>query len=137
MRVTFVSSHVDGAYGEGVLTLGIRIEDDEAELTTWDTVEFSVPPDFHAHNDAVAAALMTLAGRRFQEVQFNFPISARCAATLREFYGEVAIGPVDPTATAREPGRRLAVNFSGVEISGLGAPARTASPIRLRPRGMN
>ena len=28
-----------------------------------------------------------------------------------------------------------AMNFSGVEMSGFGAPAFTASPIRLRPSG--
>ncbi len=30
-----------------------------------------------------------------------------------------------------------ATNFSGVEMSGFGAPAFTASPIRLRPSGVN
>ena len=30
-----------------------------------------------------------------------------------------------------------ATNFSGVEMSGFGAPARTARPIRLRPSGVN
>ena len=113
MRVTFDSSHVRGDFSGGVLTVGIGVEDDQAGMSTWTDIEFDVPPDFHTHNDAVAAALMTLVGRKYAEVTFNFPISTFCADTLRAYYGEIAIGPVDPRAAPRAPGRRIGVNFSG------------------------
>jgi hypothetical protein len=112
-RIEFASSHVDGDFSAGLLTIAVRSEDDAAQMTTLDEIEFSVPADFHAHNDAVAAALMTLAGRKYAEVTFNFPISDTCARLLRRYYGEIAIGPVDAAALPRVGGRRLAANFSG------------------------
>jgi hypothetical protein len=113
MRIAFESSHVGGDNTSGQLTVGIGVEDDRFGQTTWIEIEFSVPPDFHAHNDAVAAAFMTLAGRRYSEVSFNFPISAYCAETLRAYYGEIAFDPVDPAAMPRRPGTRVGLNFSG------------------------
>jgi hypothetical protein len=113
MRIAFDSSHIHGDFASGLLTVGISIEDDALGQSTWDEIEFAVPEDFHAHNDAVAAALMTLAGRRYSEVAFNFPISTFCAGTLRAYYGEIAVGPVDPFAAPRRPGSRIALNLSG------------------------
>jgi hypothetical protein len=113
MRIAFASSHVTGNYRSGHLTVGVCVEDDALGQTTWDTIEFAVPPDFHTHNDAVASALMTLVGRKYDEVEFNFPISTTCWETLGAYYGELAIGPVDPAAEPRRPGRRLGLNFSG------------------------
>jgi hypothetical protein len=72
-----------------------------------------VPPDFHTHNDSVAAALMTLAGDRHREVTFNFPISPVCAETLRRFYGDLTCPSVDPVQQPRQRGRRLGLLFSG------------------------
>lgn len=112
-RIAFTSHHAAGDCADGALTIGVGIEDDALGQTVWDTITFSVPRDFHAHNDAVAAALLTLAGRRCAEVTFNFPISTFCAATLRAYYGDIAIGPIDPDAPPRAPGRRIGVNFSG------------------------
>jgi hypothetical protein len=60
----------------------------------------------------VAAALMTLVGNR-RAVTFNFPISARCAQLLAEFYDLEEVGPVDASLEPRRPGRRLGINFSG------------------------
>jgi hypothetical protein len=116
MRISFESSHVHGDFSSGRLTVGIGVEDAAAGLTTWDEIYFKVPADFHAHNDTVAAALMTLAGRKYSEVSFNFPISSFCADTLRAYYGDtgdIAFDPVDPHAAPRWPGARYGLNFSG------------------------
>ncbi|RIK35554.1 MAG: hypothetical protein DCC58_20345 [Chloroflexi bacterium] len=96
-----------------MLRIEIAVEDAAAGQTRWDAIEFSIPADFHAHNDTVAAALMTLVGTTYQAVSFNFPISARCAELLGRRYQGVAIGPVDPAQAPRRPGQRIGVNFSG------------------------
>lgn len=113
MRIAFESSHVRGDYSSGLLTIGIAAEDETVMQTIWDDVSFEVPADFHTHNDSVAAALLTLAGDRFSEVEFNFPISPFCAETLRASYGLHAIGPVDPALEPRQRGTRTGLLFSG------------------------
>jgi hypothetical protein len=55
-----------------------------AGVTVVDDVYFSVPADFRAHNDAVAAALLTLIGGHYPRVSFNVPISTHCATLLRD-----------------------------------------------------
>lgn len=113
MAVTFVSSHTSGDFTTGRLTA--RITFDPPDTGTPRTVEvcFSTPPDFHTHNDSVAAALMTLVGRESRAARFNFPISRYCAENLARYYLLDDIGPVDDSMEPRRPGRRLALNFSG------------------------
>ncbi|RIK41863.1 MAG: hypothetical protein DCC58_11850 [Chloroflexi bacterium] len=113
MRIMFESGHVDGTYADGLLHIWISYEDAEVGQTVLDEVTFSVPADFHSHNDSVAAALMTLAGERFDEVEFNFPISSRCAELLQSHYEGVTVGPVDPSLEPRQRGRRAGLSFSG------------------------
>jgi hypothetical protein len=113
MRIAFESSHITGDFSSGWLRVDLGIADELVGQSTWDEIVFSVPPDFHAHNDAVAAALMTLVGTRYHDVTFNFPISTACAETLGRFYPGVEMGPVDPSAESRHPGAQLALNFSG------------------------
>jgi hypothetical protein len=113
MRVAFASSHVHGDFNSGRLEIRIEREDTRSGVTVVDDIYFSVPPDFHAHNDLVAVALMTLIGRQFRAVSFNFPISERCAARLRDYYQLLEVGPVDAGLEPRPPGRRIGVTFSG------------------------
>jgi hypothetical protein len=74
---------------------------------------FSVPADYHVHNDLVAAALMAVMGQGFRSARFNFPISARCAALLPSYHRLEQVGPVDPNLEPRRPGRYLGLAFSG------------------------
>lgn len=113
MHVAFHSSHVDGDYSDGKLHLRVDPERGPDEPSRVDALWFTVPPDFHTHNDSVAAALLTLVGRRFQHVTLNFPISRFCAETLTWYYQLDEVGPVDDTLEPRRPGRFLALNFSG------------------------
>jgi hypothetical protein len=82
-------------------------------LTAWERVWFSVPDDFHTHNDSVAAALLTLVGRQYPAVTFNFAISRRCADLLADYYQLTEIGPVDDALEPRRHGRYVGLNLSG------------------------
>jgi hypothetical protein len=109
----FQSSHVGGDFADGRLMLRMAREDAAAGVTRVDEVFFTVPSDFHTHNDSVAAASLTLVGRSCPRVSFNFPISPQCAELLQAHYGLAEVGPVDPALTPRRPGRQLALNLSG------------------------
>ena len=113
MRLALESSHVSGDFSSGRLVVRMSIEDDATQITWQNEVFFSVPTDFHAHNDLVAAALMAIAGRGYSQVRFNFPISARCAALLPCYHQVEDIGPVDPDLEPRVPGRFIGIAFSG------------------------
>jgi hypothetical protein len=113
MRCALHSSHVTGDFSSGRLEVRIAREDPRAGVTVVNDISFSVPPDFHAHNDLVAAALLTLLGRQYRVVSFNFPISARCATRLRDYYQLLDVGPVDEALEPRMPGQRIGVTFSG------------------------
>lgn len=113
MRVRFESSHPAGDYAGGVLSVGILREGAPGVPSSGDNISFSVPRTFHTHNDSVAAALLTLTGRSCPHVRFNFPISAHCATLLRQYYGLLDIGPVDPSLEPRRPGRYLGLMLSG------------------------
>ena len=124
--VHFTSSHVDGS-ADGLLSVGI--ERDGGSRRRDPVVEFEVPPDFHAHNDSVAAALMTLVGDEPGSATFNFPISSFCAETLANYYHLETVGPVDPNLPSRPRGRFLGMNFSG----GLDSSALRALLDRMMP----
>ena len=113
MRVVFESSHLSGDFSSGRLEISVGRPDDERGVTQTTETYFSVPPDFHTHNDSVAAALMTLVGYRSTDVRFNFSISSRCAEILTRHYGLDEVGPIATALAPRQPGRWLAVNFSG------------------------
>lgn len=113
MRVAFYSSHVTRDYAAGRLTIEIQAERLPGVPARSDTVWFTVPPDFHTHNDSVAAALLTLVGAQYRHVTFNFPISRFCADLLAWYYTLDEVGPVDESLEPRQPGRYLALNFSG------------------------
>ncbi|RIK44467.1 MAG: hypothetical protein DCC58_08160, partial [Chloroflexi bacterium] len=113
MRVAFDSSHVTGDFASGKLVVRVTMEDDTQGLTWQDTIFFSVPPDFHAHNDLVAAALMAAVGRGFSLVRFNFPVSTRCADVLPRYHHAEVISRIDPHLEPRQPGRFLGISFSG------------------------
>jgi len=83
------------------------------QLTRQVEIFFSVPPEFYAHNDLVAAALMAVAGWNYKDACFNFPISARCAELLPRYHRLTEVGPVDPSLEPRRPGRYYGVCFSG------------------------
>ena len=87
MRVAFTSNHLHGDFSSGRLEVSIAREDARAGVSVADDIYFSVPADFHAHNDLVAAALLTLVGGARPVVSFNFPISSRCAELLRATTG--------------------------------------------------
>ena len=111
--VRFESSHVRGDYTGGRLTVVVARPDETRGQTAYDTLWFSVPSDFHTHNDSVAAALLTLVGRRHSSVRFNFPISRHCADTLTGYYHLDEVGPVDESQEPRQPGRFVSLNLSG------------------------
>lgn len=113
MRATLHSSHVTRDFSDGQLTIDIVKEDALLGVSRHDRVHFSVPRDYHVHNDSVAAALLTLLGRTCAEAAFNFPISERCAELLTSYYKLAGVGPVDAALEPRQPGRHLAINFSG------------------------
>lgn len=112
-RVIIESSHVSGDERSGALRLRVLQEDPHAGISVPREIVNVVPPDFHTHNDLVAAAVLTLVGLRFDEVEFNFPISSHCAAILERYYRGVRVGPIDPSLPSRTPGSRMALNFSG------------------------
>jgi hypothetical protein len=111
--VYFESSHVSGDFAARRLTVAIARPDAARGLTVRDQVWFSVPADFRTHHDSVAAALMTLVGRTYPIVTFNFPISRHCAELLTSYYRLEEIGPIDESQEPRRPGRALGLNFSG------------------------
>jgi hypothetical protein len=113
MRVSFHSSHVEGDFSSGRLTVRFALEDDVRGVTHAGEFFFDVPPDFHVHSDLVAAALMAVMRRGCGDVRFNFPVSAHCAATLPLFHRCGEVTPVDPDLEPRRPGRYLGVSFSG------------------------
>jgi hypothetical protein len=113
MQIAVHSSHVTGEFASGRLDVQFVREDTRAGVTVVDDIYFSVPADFHAHNDAVAAALMTLIGGSCPRVSFNFAISTHCATLLRDYYRLADIGPIDESLEPRRPGTRVAVSFSG------------------------
>jgi hypothetical protein len=113
MRVSFESSHVRGNFGDGRLTVRIQRVDDRRRRTRNDEISFEAPPDFHTHNDSVAAALLTLVGRSCPVVTFNFPISTRCAEILAAHYNLTEVGPIDPSLEPRRRGRYLGLMLSG------------------------
>jgi hypothetical protein len=113
VHVGFTSSHADGDYSNARLLVHIQTEDLRAGQTRVDLVSFRVPPDFHTHNDSVAAALLTLVGKACSSAELSFPISQYCADTLASYYGLSDIGPIDPDLEPRRPGQMLALNFSG------------------------
>ncbi|RIK36984.1 MAG: hypothetical protein DCC58_18625 [Chloroflexi bacterium] len=107
VRVAFHSNHcLPEGPGE---QLRVRVATDGRS----DELTFSLPKHYHVHNDLVATALLALVGRTYPVVEFNFPISQRCADTLLSHYQLAEIGPVDPTLEPRQPGRYVGLNFSG------------------------
>lgn len=112
MRVRVESNHAT-AGARGRLRLIFLLEKPELGQTVVDDVWFSVPSDFHAHPDSVAAAALTLIGKLATAVEYNFPISEPCAALLRAYYQLEEIGPVDAALEPRQPGRFVGLNFSG------------------------
>jgi hypothetical protein len=113
VHIGFFSSHIVGDYSNGRLLVRVQAEDLRAGQTRLDDVSFSVPPDFHTHNDCVAAALITLVGKVCTSAEFNFPISQQCADMLAAYYGLADVGPIDPHLEPRRPGGALGLNFSG------------------------
>lgn len=113
MWIRFTSSHVTGDFSSGRVEFRIVSSGPGTPPRNSDTVWFTVPRDFHTHNDSVAAALMTLIGRTFPVVTFNFPVSQHCAEILTWYYSLTDIGPIDESMEPRRHGRHIALNFSG------------------------
>ena len=74
---------------------------------------FSVPRDFHAHNDLVAAALMAVAGRGFTRRASTSRSRSAARRSCRCYHSIEEVGPVDPDLEPRRPGRYIGVAFSG------------------------
>lgn len=74
-------------------------------------IYFTVPQDFHVHFDCVASAVATLLGTDYKEIEFQFPISDRCAKGLES--GTKAIIRRESSVEPRVPGARFGLNFSG------------------------
>jgi hypothetical protein len=110
MRVT--SSHTSGDFASGQIDVSLV-----GTAPTGEPIAarffFQVPADFRVHNDLVAASLMTILGYAHPVVEFNFPISRRCADLLTHHYGLAQIGPVDDSLEPRRPGRNLGLSYSG------------------------
>lgn len=133
MRSLVTSSHVAGEYRNNLLRVRIQTAGDVAVAVSDLVVTFSVPPDFHTHNDSVAAAVLTLLGRRSRQVEFNFPISPHCAELLRAYYGLEQVGPVSTEVQSRVPGPALGLNFSGgLDSLALWVLLRDLPHLRLR-----
>lgn len=114
MRFHISSGHVAGDYPGGQLAVTIRRGVARERPVRSDVVHFSVPPDFHTHHDAVAAAMLTRVGKHASTVEFNFPVSPHCAELLQRYYPKLErVEPIDPSAAPRRPGRYLGLNFSG------------------------
>lgn len=112
MKISFESDHTHGRFDDGALTVRVKKGMDDGEIVS-DQISFEVPPHFQVHNDCVAACLMTLCGTKYDEVDFNFPISTYCADVLRNDLKLGFIGPVDKTLEPRRQGQQLGLNFSG------------------------
>ena len=76
-----------------------------------DHLHFSVPEGFRAHSDLVASAVAPLLGSSYAHITFDFPVSepVRMQVAARTRAEVVSIGAED----VRQPGTRLALNFSG------------------------
>lgn len=113
MRISFESSHISREFSARELRIVVRRDDPERGISQVNAAYFEVPPDFHTHNDSVAAALLALVNPSAARVQFNFPVSAFCAAALRRAYALEEVGPVDPALEPRTPGQMLGLCLSG------------------------
>ena len=112
VQIEFNSSHVTGDYSGGTLIIKVTSAEN-GQVSRQNEVFFTVPPDYHVHNDLVAAACMAFAGHGYREAAFNFPISTACADMLAAYYRLDAVSPVDSSLQARKPGRYLGLSFSG------------------------
>lgn len=76
-----------------------------------DHLHFSVPDGFRAHCDLVATAVAPLLGRSYAHITFDFPVSepVRIQVEARTRAKVVSAGAQE----VRQPGTRLALNFSG------------------------
>jgi cyanophycin synthetase len=76
-----------------------------------DRLHFSVPEGFRAHFDLVASAVAPLLRSSYAHITFDFPVSdlVRMRVAARTRAEVVSAGAGDP----RQPGSRLALNFSG------------------------
>lgn len=90
---------------DGRLDIAITTEHQRDEL------HFSVPDGFRTHPDLVAAAMAPLLAARHSRISFEFPVSdiVREQVEMRTGASVTAAG----TGERRQPGRRIALNFSG------------------------
>jgi hypothetical protein len=76
-----------------------------------DGIYFTVPDDFHAHPDCMAACLATLCGTRYSAIHFDFALSDRCSAAIAE--RTAAHVTARERCEPRQTGSLIALNFSG------------------------
>jgi cyanophycin synthetase len=103
-QISFFSTHHTEGYPDGLFRC---TAESELKYDLW----YSVPDDFHAHNDSVATALSALCNRKYKIINYNFPISIQCKEAI-EKRNSCAVntpGVVEP----RIPGRRCGLGFSG------------------------
>lgn len=103
VRLTFDSNHVERDFAGGRLVVRVTIEYDELQFTRREEIFFSVPTDFHAHNDLVAAALMAIMGKGYRSARFNFPISTRCAEMLPSYHRLEDVSRLTPISSRAGP----------------------------------
>ena len=82
-------------------------------------VYFTVPRDFYAHNDSIAACLATLCASGYETLEFQFPISERCRTEIAR-RNKVTVLAREPPIAERVPGQKIALSFSG-GLDSLGA----------------
>ena len=132
MRMRVGSSHVGGDFSSGRIDVSLDGTSPAGEPLAA-RYFFRVPPDFRAHNDLVAASLMTILGYAHPAVEFAFPLSRRCADLLARAYGLAAIGPVDDSLEPRRAGRNLGLSYSGgLDSLGLYRFLRRTIPDQLK-----
>ncbi|MFS2326668.1 hypothetical protein U2P60_14830 [Brucella sp. H1_1004] len=76
-----------------------------------DTIFFKVPDGFHFHNDLAATSLISIFGKKFPNVYFDFEVSEKCLADLQRIIPVKmeAKGHIDP----RRVGSKAVLAFSG------------------------
>lgn len=109
MEIAFESAHSVAGFPDNHLRINIRAEDAEGPITR--EIWFSVPPDFHVHNDSVAATLATFCGTKYDTISLNFPISDHCEAALARHCSAAILKP--GAIAPRVPGTEIGLSFSG------------------------
>ena len=77
-------------------------------------IYFELEPEAQPSNDAIALAISTFVGEKFEQVSIDLPISKETKDNIEKFTKAVVIAPVDKNTVLKPiTGDNIILNFSG------------------------